>query len=140
MIAPIVVGSVPRILPPLTPANRAFWTGGASGHLLILRCETCDRWVHPPVSRCPICDGELHAEPVSGRGTIFTFTVNEQQFHPDVLPPYVIAIVELVEQADLRVPTNIVECDPADLRCGLPVTVLFEKYDEIFVPLFRPTD
>jgi uncharacterized OB-fold protein len=76
---------------------------------------------------------------VSGRGTIFTFTENFQQFHPDVPPPYVIAIVVLDEQDDLRLPTNIVDCDPAALECGAPVRVVFEQQGEIFVPLFTPT-
>ena len=39
---------------------------------------------------------------MSGAGTVFTFTVNGHPFNPAVPPPYVIAIVELVEQADLR--------------------------------------
>ena len=138
MSASIVEGSVPRILPRLTAANRPFWTGGAEGQLLILRCDACDRWVHPPAGECPSCAGGLHPEPVSGRGTVFTFTVNAHQFHPDVPPPVVIAIVELVEQADLRIPTNIVGADVEELRCGLPVHVLFERNGEIYVPLFEP--
>ena len=85
-----------------------------------------------------MCGGELRAEPVSGRGTVFTFTVNAHQFHPDVPPPNLIAIVELAEQEDLRIPTDIVGCEPAGLRCGLPVRVLFERHGEIFYPLFEP--
>ena len=128
----------PRMLPALTPENRAFWTGGAKGELLILRCGACRRWVHPPVASCPACRGRLAPEPASGRGTLFTFTVNHQAYHPEVPPPYVIAIVELAEQPDLRVPTNVVNCDPDRLACGLPVRVVFEPHGEIFVPLFEP--
>jgi uncharacterized OB-fold protein len=75
---------------------------------------------------------------VSGLGTVFTFTVNMHQFHPDVPPPNLIAIVELVEQADLRVPSNIVRCDAEDLRVGLPVQVLFERHGQIYYPIFEP--
>ena len=71
-------------------------------------------------------------------GTVFTFTVNMHQFHRDVPPPNVIAIVTLVEQDDLRIPTNIVSCDAAVLGCGLPVRVLFEHHGEIYYPLFEP--
>ena len=49
--ARVVEPAVPRMLPALTPRNRAFWTGGASGRLLIQRCADCDRWVHPPGDR-----------------------------------------------------------------------------------------
>jgi uncharacterized protein len=126
------------MLPRLNDLNRPFWTGGAQGQLLIQRCPACHRWVHPPAIRCLACDGPLEYEPVSGTGTIFAFTVNHQPFHPDVPPPYVIAIVELDEQDDLRIPTNIVDCDAAILECGTPVRVLFEPCGEIFYPLFEP--
>ncbi len=126
------------MLPALTDLNRPFWTGGANGELLIQHCAACRRWVHPPVERCPECAGELRYEPVSGNGTIFTYTQNVQPFHPDVPPPYVIAIVELEEQADLRLPTNIVNCDADALECGMPVRVLFEHQGEVFVPVFEP--
>ena len=128
----------PRILPTLDDLNRPFWTGGANGELLIQRCAACRRWVHPPVNACPACEGALVAEAVSGHGTIFTFTVNEQQFHPDVAPPYVIAIVVLDEQDDLRLPTNIVNADSDTLQVGTPVRVLFEQHGEVFVPIFEP--
>jgi uncharacterized OB-fold protein len=129
----------PRILPVLNDVNRPFWTGGATGQLLILRCAECGRWVHPPVERCPSCAGELHPHPVSGDAAIFTFTVNEQQFHPDVPPPYVIAVVVLDEQDDLRLPTNIVNAELESLEVGMPVHVLFEQHGEVFVPLFEPS-
>src|SRR5204862_5054057 len=87
-----------RMLPTLTPENRHFWTGGAGGKLLILRCSTCGRWVHPPAPACPDDGSELRPEAVSGAGTVFTYTVNRHPYNPAVPPPYVIAIVELPEQ------------------------------------------
>jgi len=133
-----IEATAPRILPAITDVNRAFWTGGTNGELLIQRCADCRRWVHPPVEHCPDCTGALHAEPVSGNGTVFTFTENFQQFHPDVPPPYLIAIVELVEQSDLRLPTNLVRCAAADVRIGMPVRVVFEPNGDVFVPVFEP--
>ncbi len=126
------------MLPALTPQNRAFWTGGSSGQLRVQRCVTCRRWTHPPAELCGACGGSLHAEPVSGRGTVFTFTVNEHRFHPEVPAPNVIAIVQLDEQPDLRIVTNLVDCEPTLVRCGLAVEVLFEPHGEISYPLFRP--
>ena len=127
-----------RIPPPISDVDRAFWTGGAEGRLLILRCPACDRWVHPPVAACPACGGELMAEPVSGAGTVFTFTVDRHPFRPDVPVPYVIAIVELVEQPGLRFTTNIVGCDVDEVCIGMPVQVEFEPAGEAWVPVFRP--
>jgi uncharacterized OB-fold protein len=130
-----------RILPPLTDCNRAFWTGGATGQLLIQRCADCRRWVHPPTSACPACGGPLAPEAVSGTGTIFTYTENSQPYRPDVPVPYVIAIVVLDEQEDLRLPTNIVRADAREpLACGQRVRVLFERNGDVYVPVFEPIE
>lgn len=132
-------GSPPtRILPTLTDLDRPFWTGGAGGSLLVQRCGSCRRWAHPPVAVCATCGGAMSAEPVAGTGTVFTYTVNHQQFHPEVPPPYIIAIVVLDEQDDLRLAANIVHCEPSALACGLPVRVVFEQQGEVYVPLFEP--
>lgn len=132
----------PRMLPPLNDHNRAFWTGGADGLLMIAWCARCERYVHPPAVDCPGCEGELSSRAVSGRGTVFTYTVNHQPFMPNVSVPYVIAIVELEEQSDLRVATNIVDCKPDSMCVGLPVEVRFEPQDAdgetVFVPVFAP--
>lgn len=138
MAARIVEAGTARILPPLTEVNRPFWTAGRDGVLRIQHCGVCDRWVHPPVATCPGCGGALTYEPVAGTGTVFTFTVNEQQFNPDVATPYVIAIVELDEQADLRLPTDLVNCEPEAVGIGMRVQVIFEQHDDAFVPLFEP--
>jgi uncharacterized protein len=126
------------MLPKLTDANREFWTGGRTGRLLVPRCTGCGRWVLPPPPQCPGCGGAVTYEPVSGRGAVYTFTVNHYQFHPDVAPPNIIAIVQLDEQDDLRVATNLVHCVEEDVTVGLPVTVLFEEHGEVYYPVFEP--
>ncbi len=130
------------MLPELDDRNRAFWTGGADGALNIPFCARCDVWVTPLAAECPECDGVLEPRPVSGRGTVFTYTVNHQPFNPSVPVPYVIAIVELEEQSDLRIATNIVDCEPDSVRIGLPVEVRFERQDvgdeSVYMPVFVP--
>ncbi len=131
-----------RMLPALDDHNRAFWTGGADGQLRIAFCVQCGMWVSPPAAECPDCDGPLESRPVSGRGTVFTYTVNYQPFNPEVPVPYVIAIVELAEQADLRIASNIVDCEPDSVCIGLPVEVRFERQDvgdeSVYMPVFAP--
>lgn len=127
-----------RILPQLTDQNRAFWTGGANGELLILRDVETGRWVHPPDAVDREEFARLTPMPVAGTGTVFTFTVNQHRFHPDVDPPYVIAVVELDEQNDLRLACNITGCEPDEVSIGLRVVVTFERHEQIFVPLFTP--
>lgn len=131
-----------RMLPKLTDHNRAFWTGGADGQLHVAWCERCQRWVQPPAADCPDCEGALDIRAVSGRGSVFTYTVNYQPYMPNVPVPYVIAIVELEEQADLRIATNIVDCEPDSVHVGLPVEVRFERHDvdgdTVYFPVFAP--
>jgi uncharacterized protein len=131
-----------RVLPKLDEHNRAFWTGGADGRLMVSRCTQCGLWVSPPAADCPDCGGALAAQPVSGHGTVFTYTVNYQRFNPAVPVPYVIAIVQLDEQPDVRIAANIVDCEPDSVFIGLPVEVRFERHDVdgevVFVPVFAP--
>ncbi len=108
---------------------------GEGGGLLIQRCDDCARWAHPAPDNCPECGGRLIARPVSGRGTIFTYTVNFHRYHPDLPTPYVIAIVELAEQPGLRIATNIVDCEPDSVMCGMPVELRHPQPDQ---PAFAP--
>jgi uncharacterized OB-fold protein len=130
--------AAPRVLPALTDANRAYWTGGATGRLMIPYCEACRRWSPPPAADCSACGGPATAAPVSGRARVLTWTLNAHQFHPDVPPPNLIAIVVLDEQDDLRVATNLVGCGESQVSSGLPVTVEFEDHGEVYYPVFRP--
>src|SRR5689334_12841239 len=79
---------------------------------------------------------------VSGRATLSAFTVNHRFGFPDLPPPYVVAQVTIAEDPRVRLTTNIIECDPADLRLGQAVEVTFEKLTdtagEVWLPLFRP--
>jgi uncharacterized OB-fold protein len=129
-----------RLLPQVTPENEHYWQGGAAGELRFLRCASCRTYVHPPSPVCPEClSRELSSEAVSGRAVVHTFTVNHQPWIPGFDPPYVVAIVEIVEQPSLRLTTNIVGCPIEDVRIGLPVRVVFEDLGEgVFLPLFEP--
>ncbi len=131
----------PRPLPALNDDNRAYWTGGEQGQLLINRCADCRSFVHPPVPFCPECESRnVGPEPVSGRGTVTTYTINHKQWLPGLPVPYVLALVELDEDPAVRLPTNIVGIDPQLVTIGMPVEVLFEQVEEVFVPLFRPVE
>jgi uncharacterized OB-fold protein len=128
-----------RVLPALTPENRHFWTGGAHGELRFLRCTSCRHLIHPPAPICPEClSRKLEVATVSGRGVVHTFTVNHQVWYPGMVTPFVIAIVELVEQPGLRLTTNLVNCPVDRVKIGMPVRVVFENRDPIWIPLFEP--
>jgi uncharacterized OB-fold protein len=91
--------------------------------------------------RCPLClSKELAVEAVSGRAVVHTYTVNHQPWFPGLEPPYIVAIVELPEQPGLRLTTGLVGVAPDEVRIGAEVEVLFERYDDVWLPFFRPVD
>lgn len=134
-----MIEEVERVAPPLTARTAGYWTAGAEGVLRIARCGSCGRYQHPPLPICPSChSGDISFDPVSGRGTVWSWTLNRYQWVPSMPPPYVVAEVELAEQEGLRLLTNLVDCDPSSVRVGMEVSVCFVQAGESFLPLFRP--
>ena len=134
-----------RLAPRPTPESEAFWTGGERGELTISRCHDCGHFFHPPAPVCFRCRSvDVRPEGTSGRGFVAASTINQQQWLPGMPPPYVVAMIELAEDRDVRVSSNIVDIDPTDLRIGLEVEVFFEEWgegeDRVWIPLFRPVD
>jgi uncharacterized OB-fold protein len=80
-------------------------------------------------------------EELSGRGTVYTYTIAEQAFHPffaDRLP-YVLVVVDLEEQPGLRFVSELVQCSPEEVSVGMPVEVVWEDVtEEVTLPLFKP--
>jgi uncharacterized protein len=119
-----------------------FWDGAREHKLLIQKCNSCGRFQHPPEPVCHHClSFDLGAGAVSGRGTIYSFEIATQAFHPwfaDKIP-FVIAVVELIEQPSLKLITNIVDADPGALDIGADVQVTWRQLDDEFtLPVFRP--
>ncbi|MES2899002.1 MAG: OB-fold domain-containing protein [Pseudomonadota bacterium] len=128
-----------RPLPQLTDLNRFFWTGGADGVLRMQRCGDCRHWIHPAGVICPACRSRKVApEALSGKATVEAVTLNHQPWLPGVEVPYAIAIVQLDEQANLNLTTNIVGIPPEQIRIGQRVEVTFEQAEDVWLPLFRP--
>jgi hypothetical protein len=129
-------------MPRPTELTRPFWDGAIDHRLVIFRCQECGFWLHPPRPICRRCRSwEVAPEEVSGRGHVYTYTVTATAFHPYYATkvPYVVAVVELAEQAGLRLISNIVDCPPDTLRIGLPVQVVYEEAAPgLTLPVFRP--
>src|SRR5262245_7733243 len=122
------------MVPAIAPATAFFW-GSDDGRLRMLRCATCGRFTHPPGPVCRHClSPEVAPQELSGRGEVYTFTVNHQAWSERLLAPYTIAIVELAEEPGLRLLTNIVDCPPDEVRIGMPVEVVFEDCGEVHLP------
>jgi len=124
------------LLPDLDEESAPFFHYAAQGQLRVQRCAACGARRMPPRPMCPRCRSfDREWEQVSGRGTIWSFAVP----HPPLLPayaemaPYNVVVVELAEDPGIRLVGNLVataggrldEVDPADIRIGEPVQVVF---------------
>lgn len=125
-----------RKLPALEPETAFYWQAGKDGVLKICRCQSCQRYIHPPLPRCPACQGEVQPEAVSGRGRVASYTINRQQWLPGMKVPFVFAAVELEEQKELYVMTNITGCPVDAVHRGQLVEVGFELHEDIYLPVF----
>jgi uncharacterized protein len=123
-------------LPAVRFENQAFWTGGSTGRLLLMRCRRCAWWIHPPAPSCRRCRStDVENAPVSGRGRVYSYTVNRQAWFPGQSVPAVIGVVELDEQPGLRLTTQLLAC-PDDVRIGARAEVRFHLAGDVWLPLF----
>jgi uncharacterized OB-fold protein len=128
-----------RLLPDPTPESSAFWTGGRDGHLLIHHCRACGRWFHPPAPVCFRCRSlDVGPQPASGRGRVAAFTINRQPWIPGYPPPYAVAMIELADEPDVRLVSNVVDVPIENMHIGMAVEVFFEQWEDVWLPLFRP--
>jgi uncharacterized OB-fold protein len=77
---------------------------------------------------------------VSGRGILYSYSIVERPLHAGFVDalPYVVALVELEEQEGLRMVANLIDTPSGtEIRCGLPVEVVFEERGAITLPQFR---
>jgi uncharacterized protein len=123
--------------PLLDTLSEPFWEAAREGRLLIQRCERCGEHQWYPRAQCVRCGGEPAWVEASGSGVVHTFTVVRRTTNPEFAEdmPYVLAIVQLDE--GVRMASRIVGVTPEDVRCELPVRVVFPPSDEeIPLPCF----
>jgi uncharacterized OB-fold protein len=124
--------------------TRGYWEGAGRGEIVVQQCGDCGVMQHKPRGICATClSSNIEHLVGSGRGVVYTYTVtnqNQAKGFADV-GPYVMAYVDLDE--GVRVLTNIVGCDPAEVEIGMVVEADFATQNrddgELFaVPRFRP--
>ncbi len=127
-----------RPAPVVTDDSAIFWDGAGEHRLVGQRCGGCGILRHPPRPICPHCHS-LQFEPaeLSGRGTLYSYAVLHHPQHPAFDYPVLAALVDLDE--GIRLVSNLVDIDPADIRIGMRLEVDFAPTAEgRSVPVFRP--
>jgi hypothetical protein len=107
--------------------SRPYCEGANLGEFRYQRCAACGKAQFQPRSACVYCHAtDLRWQKAAGGGRIASFSV----IHRAPLPsfkgdtPYVLALVDLDE--GIRFMCNVLNCDPATVRIGMPVRVCFE--------------
>ena len=124
------MSDLPTRAPRVDDETRPFWAATAEGRVHLPRCDRCGLVIWYPREHCPDDHGSVTWVDLSGRGSIYSFTVVRRgatgpwREHPD----YVVAYVELDEGP--RLLTNIVDCDPEALSIGAAVEAVFDDTGE----------
>jgi hypothetical protein len=131
----------PKPLPVADELSAPFWQAARERRLVVQRCDECGHYNHPPRPVCDACLSQrLTFEPVSGRGSIHTFTVMHQRdvagFEHEA--PFVNIVVELAEQPMLLMVANLPLSERDRVRIGAPVEVSFDDREGgLILPQFR---
>jgi uncharacterized OB-fold protein len=126
---------------PTTPARmEPFWKSARTGHLSIQRCRRCDRRYFPAVDVCNAClAADMEWVESSATGTVFSFVVMHQIYHPYFADRVPYAVVDVKLDDGPHMITTVIDCDPTSLEIGMAVEVAFERLDDRFsLPVFRP--
>ncbi|MCY4487456.1 MAG: Zn-ribbon domain-containing OB-fold protein [Deltaproteobacteria bacterium] len=127
-------------IPTPSEDSQVYWEATKNHEMKLQQCRRCGAFRFPPGEVCPECTSdEYDWTPVSGKGRVFSFVIYHRAYQrgfADELP-YVVAVIELDEGA--RMLSNVTGCKPEEVRCDMPVEVVYEDItDEVTLPKFRP--
>lgn len=120
-----------RFEPPVSEAGAPYWEATREGRFVLPWCAACGRPHWYPREVCPHCLADaIEWRPASGRGVVYAASTMPRPAMPMLAGrvPYVVALVELEE--GVRMMTNVVDVDPADVRVGMAVELCWEDLSD----------
>ena len=130
---------LPAPSPIISTDTARFWEATTRGVLLLQRCTSCNHVIWYPKAFCNACGSfQIDDFEASGKGQIYSFTeVQRGETAYREISGFVLALVELDEGP--RMLTNLVDCEPGELRIGKRVQVVFHRAsDDAALPRFKP--
>jgi uncharacterized protein len=117
-----------------------FWQAAAEHRLVVQRCASCGRMRLPPAPLCPACrSADADWQQVSGRGEVYTYTIVHRPIAAGQPLPTIIAVIALEGAGGVRLMSNLVGVEPADVAIGMRVELVWEDMSaELAIPRFRP--
>ena len=110
--------------------EQGFWEAARNHELRIQQCSDCKKFRHLPTPMCPYCHSlEYDWTKMSGRGKVYSHLIVRHPVHralrDNEQTPYNICLIELEEQDELRMVSNVLNIAPEDINIDMPVEVTF---------------
>ncbi len=135
----MVVTEFDKPRPEPTPDSQPFWDALKAHVLVFQHCLQCGQTRHYPRPVCDRCFSmEYEWREASGRGTVYSWTVNHHAFHPGFKAdtPYVTLTVDMEEGVRMQAP--LLDAISADLSIDLAVEIDFDDVSkDLTLPCFR---
>ena len=122
---------IPRPIPVPDKLSKPFWDACNERRLIVQNCTACNRMQYPPENTCSECGSAeyLGWREVSGRGSINGSVV----FYDTRLrlwtaeQPYNVAIIQLEEDPDIKLFSNLPGVPVSEVPVGASVQVEFQE-------------
>lgn len=123
--------------------TQPFWDATARHELVAAQCTDCGTFRMPPTPFCPCCQSQrITWARLSGSGEIYSYTIVERAILPGMEDhlPYVPTVITLDGAGGVRLISNVVEVEVADIRVGMAVQVVWDDLpgQGVAVPRFVP--
>jgi uncharacterized protein len=127
-------------------ATAPFWDGLRQGKILWPKCKNCGKFHWYPLPVCPFChSADINWQPITSQARVYSWTCVRWNLSPEYAKhmyeqtgPYIVALVEFDEAPNFRLPTNLIECEPEDVKIGMPLDPVFYRIDDqITLLLFK---
>jgi len=127
-------------LPVATETSQPFWDALRDHQVSIQQCDECQTWIFYPRQHCTHClSDKLTWKPVSGNGTLYSFTLARVPTDPAFADekPQKMAVVQLDEGP--RINSTLVYLDEDEIQVGMRLKPVFDDNEKEGVTLLRFT-
>lgn len=133
-------------IPLKTEDNHPYWDAADKHELALQKCNDCGHYAHPPGPSCAHCGSQNVGWEQLGKdvlATIYTYVISYRPFLPGFQDdlPLVIAQAQLDKAPEVKVMCNLLDCDAADVRVGMPVKMVWQDItDDRSLPQWIPAE
>lgn len=107
--------------------QQPFWDSLRDHRVRVQRCSACGTYRYHPKERCARCQSRAAQwAPISGHGTVYSYTVVRRAPTPAYEADVPYAIVHVTMEEGFRMAATIRGMDPEAVRIGLPVRLAYD--------------